>query len=246
MKDGRTFSQTFLFWNSSQSEHRKHMTTVKNPGEINLVVLSPLDTTASETQTIQRRIRGRPRTFSIDAAIDRGINLFWTFGYEATSIGMICKALNITAPSFYAAFGSKDEFFRAVLNAYELKYWSDASSLFLETTDIKKAIRDYFLWAANIMGNKTKCRGCLIAQTASSSIEAVRSYAQTKRRKLKELFSKRITEAIACGAIHPVTDSNACALGLTALLSGMAIDARNGEPVETLEHYAQAALALID
>ena len=53
------------------------------------------------------------------------------------------------------------------------------------------------------------------------------------------------TTRIACGTIHPATDSNACALGLTALLSGMAIDARNGESVETLEHYAQAALALI-
>ena len=221
------------------------MRTAKNPDENNLVDLSAPDTTASETQPIKRTIRGRPRTFSIDAAVDLGIDLFWTFGYEATSIGMICKALNITAPSFYAAFGSKAEFFRAVLNAYERKYWSDASSRFLETTDIKKAIRNYFLWAASVMSNKTKCRGCLIAQTAGSSIEAARSYAQTKRRKLKGLFNKRISEAIACGTIHPATDSNACALGLTALLSGMAIDARNGESVETLEHYAQAALALI-
>ncbi len=221
------------------------MRTAKNPDENNLVDLSAPDTTASETQPIKRTIRGRPRTFSIDAAVDLGIDLFWTFGYEATSIGMICKALNITAPSFYAAFGSKDEFFRAVLNAYERKYWSDASSRLLETTDIKKAIRNYFLWAASVMSNKTKCRGCLIAQTAGSSIEAARSYAQTKRRKLKGLFNKRISEATACGTIHQATESNASALGLTALLSGMAIAARNGESAETLEHYAQAALALI-
>ena len=53
---------------------------------------------------------GRPRSFDRDAAIEQALHLFWQQGYESTSLAQLKDAIagGITAPSFYAAFGSKE------------------------------------------------------------------------------------------------------------------------------------------
>lgn len=53
---------------------------------------------------------GRPRTFDRDQAVEQAMHLFWQHGYDATSLSQLKAGLGggISAPSFYAAFGSKD------------------------------------------------------------------------------------------------------------------------------------------
>src|SRR5437588_13033177 len=68
------------------------------------------------------RPRGRPRAFDRDAALDRALGLFWTQGFEGTSIADLTEALDINPPSLYAAFGSKEELFREALDRYIRAY----------------------------------------------------------------------------------------------------------------------------
>ncbi len=62
--------------------------------------------------------RGRPREFDEAEALDCALELFWRQGYEGTSIADLRTAIGITAPSLYAAFGSKEELYRRVLERY--------------------------------------------------------------------------------------------------------------------------------
>ena len=61
---------------------------------------------------------GRPRAFDVDKALDSALELFWTHGYEGTSLAMLTEAMGINVPSLYAAFGNKETLFRKALERY--------------------------------------------------------------------------------------------------------------------------------
>src|SRR6476659_2545331 len=78
-----------------------------------------------------KAIRGRPRAFCMDKALDAALDLFWRKGYEGTSIVDLTEAMGINPPSLYAAFGGKEALFRQALDRYEAKhavFWNDALS----------------------------------------------------------------------------------------------------------------------
>jgi AcrR family transcriptional regulator len=72
---------------------------------------------------------GRPREFDIDEAIDIALDLFWRNGYEKTSLSDLTGALKISPPSFYFAFGSKEQLFKKALDRYasvQIRHFEEA------------------------------------------------------------------------------------------------------------------------
>src|SRR4051794_29797280 len=64
-------------------------------------------------------VRGRPREFCVEHALATALRVFWSKGYEGTSLTDLTNAMGITRPSLYAAFGNKESLFRKALDLYE-------------------------------------------------------------------------------------------------------------------------------
>ncbi|TMH32531.1 MAG: TetR/AcrR family transcriptional regulator [Betaproteobacteria bacterium] len=65
------------------------------------------------------RLRGRPRGFDREAALERAMEVFWRQGYEGTSITDLTRAMRINPPSLYAAFGDKERLYLEALERYQ-------------------------------------------------------------------------------------------------------------------------------
>src|SRR5688500_2590807 len=63
--------------------------------------------------------RGRPRSFDRDEALRKAMRLFWEVGYDGATLERLQSGMGIVAaPSFYAAFGSKEQLFREAIDLY--------------------------------------------------------------------------------------------------------------------------------
>ncbi|HEX4533759.1 MAG TPA: helix-turn-helix domain-containing protein, partial [Rhizomicrobium sp.] len=49
------------------------------------------------------------------------MEVFWRHGYEGASLADLTESMGINSPSLYAAFGSKEGLFRAVLERYDAR-----------------------------------------------------------------------------------------------------------------------------
>ncbi|MEO3798054.1 helix-turn-helix domain-containing protein [Nonomuraea sp. B10E15] len=60
----------------------------------------------------------RTREFDTEAAVSRAMELFWTRGYEATTVRDLTQLLGLGQGSLYAAFGDRDGLYGPRLKHY--------------------------------------------------------------------------------------------------------------------------------
>jgi AcrR family transcriptional regulator len=132
----------------------------------------------------QKRGRGRPRSFDVDAALDRAVEIFWKNGYEGADLTALTKAMGINRPSLYVAYGDKRAlFFKAV----ERYYRTVASVPLPAATDGKCPNLSFFTEAVlNLFYHHKQSRGCLIACVLADQANAH----EDARAILKELIAR--------------------------------------------------------
>src|SRR4029453_6387021 len=62
--------------------------------------------------------RGRPRSFDVEAAVERAMDVFWSRGYHATALPDLLRATKLSRGSLYAAFGDKHSLFLLALDRF--------------------------------------------------------------------------------------------------------------------------------
>ncbi len=86
------------------------------------------------------RPRGRPRSFDRATALEKALMAFWENGYEATSVSDLTRAMDIGAPSLYAAFGDKRSLFEEVVQVYGARYGAFTERALAEEPTARAAV----------------------------------------------------------------------------------------------------------
>ena len=192
------------------------------------------------------RRRGRPRAFDRDAALCKAVRLFWSRGFEATSLADLTAELGIGAPSLYAAFGSKEAFYAEALQRYardnEAYVWAE----FRAAATAREAVRAFLADSADALtgGVADMPRGCMVtlSQVGSEGHEALGDLIRAARAQTMARLLARIDDGVAAGDVPATADRRALARFVQTTQAGMSILARDGATGPELQAVAAIAM----
>jgi AcrR family transcriptional regulator len=188
-------------------------------------------------------LTGRPREFDIDSALERAMKLFWRQGYEGTSLTDLTRELELTRPSLYAAFGSKERLFLRALDLYEARAGYRLAAMAAPTA--LAYARALLEGAANLHGDKKNPPGCLGVQGAlacAPDSDSIR-HELIRRRKIGEnMIQDRLRRARAEGDLPAEADPANLARYLSIVIYGITIQAAGGATRKELRNVAKLAL----
>ena len=187
---------------------------------------------------------GRPREFDIDEALGRAMQVFWERGYEGVSLTDLTKAMGITKPSLYAAFGDKKELFRKALERYA-EGPADYVTRALEEPTARGVAEAVVRGAVRTTTRPGGPAGCLSVQGALASSEAgqpARDMLIEWRNASMLRIEERLQRAVDEGDLPHDADPRRLARYLGTVTSGIAVQAASGLGRDELQGIADMAL----
>jgi len=192
------------------------------------------------------RPRGRPRTFDRQAALDAAMELFWRHGYEGTSIADLTAAMGFTPPTLYAAFGSKEDLYREVIQHFLLRSERQRMEAALNQTSAYAMLRYYLYAAAESFTDPSTPAGCMVATAALQCAVENQPIVQEVARIRHQMFIgfvERLDVAKRNQELPETIDSLALANFYTAIVQGMSVQAIDGASSADLIAVADLALS---
>lgn len=178
--------------------------------------------------------RGRPRRFDPDEALVQAQRLFHEKGYDGVSVADLTQALGIRPPSFYAAFGSKAELYRKVLERYALSGALPLRQILAADQPLGVALTQLLEEAARSYAADPQAAGCLVLQGTHCDDPQARAAAQAYHLAAQEFIRSRI-------AARQPQQAQELADFVATTMAGLSASARHGQSLERL--LASARLA---
>src|SRR5690349_3621214 len=120
----------------------------------------PVHSSACERSTTISGV-GRKRGFDVDEALEAALSTFWERGYEASSMQVLCAAMEVAPGSAYVAFGGKRELFVAALRLYTETVSAEAVARITSAASGWQGVCDYFDHLVDAMVDGRRRWGCL-------------------------------------------------------------------------------------
>jgi AcrR family transcriptional regulator len=179
---------------------------------------------------------GRPRNFDRDHAVEQAMHLFWQHGYDATSLAQLKAGLGggISAPSFYAAFGSKEALFDECVQRYLATYAQVTECLWDETLLPRQALETALRQSVRMQCEDGHPKGCMVAlgvMSAPSPENARVADALTQSRvRTRAGILACVERAVRAGQLPEQTQAMVMASVFDSFLQGVSILARDNVP----------------
>lgn len=195
---------------------------------------------------------GRPRTFDRDAAITQAMHLFWEHGYDATSLSQLKASIGggITAPSFYAAFGSKQALFTEVMERYLTNHGRVTDSLFDQTLPPREAIELTLRRSAKMQCEPDHPKGCLVSlglmSACSEESKTISAPLARARDMNRAALVACVERAIEAGELPRTVMPETLAAVFDSFMLGLSTLARDGVSHDTLDAAITQIMGLWD
>ena len=196
---------------------------------------------------ISKRPRGRPKGFIPDEALDRAVEMFWEHGYEGVNVDRIARAVNVTKPALYRAFGDKSTLLLKAVERYALTYGTPKMAAFQAEPDIHKAVTAFCEATVDSCTGEARS-GCMMAAAALGQSERVTEIRSRLKKGLTgsaDIFAKRFEREIKAGRLSRTPSAKVRGRVLVDLLQGLQLRAKVGIAREQLLQDARSYVPLI-
>lgn len=195
-----------------------------------------------------KKCRGRPKVFDREAALDKALTLFWTHGYEGTSLADLVAATGAKAPTLYAEFVNKEGLFRAAMERYVEKFsaWREAA-LGDDQLPVDRAIEAYFRATAACFTERDYPGGCffICTSTALSAASAeIATMLQQQHQSQEHVLKDFLLARQQRGELSASVNIPALSRYLSCMLQGMSVRAREGVERDDLESIIDTLMAM--
>ncbi len=191
----------------------------------------------------------RPKEFDTQEVLDQALQVFWSKGYEASSLTDLLGAMGLSKSSFYETFGSKHELYLAALDRYRDTEGASLIALLEGPTPARAAIETAFghlIEAAKAKGEK---RGCFLNNCATElgahDPQAAGRVAQGMAR-IEQAFARAVARGQTAGEIASERGAEELGRYLYCILLGLTVMAKAGRDARAMEDVVRFALEALD
>lgn len=196
-----------------------------------------------------QRLRGRPREFDMDTALDAALRVFSERGYHAASISELTDAMDLAAGSVYKAFGDKRGIFLAAFDHYRhVRRGLIDERIAAAATGYEKVRAVLTFYAESSFGPQGR-QGCLVVGSATELAlfdeEAANRVAFAFDAN-EQLLVDLIYLGQRDGSVPARLDVENTARTLLCLMKGMRLIGKTGRDRQQMISIAETAMTLLN
>lgn len=194
-------------------------------------------------------LRGRPREFDVNQALDGAIPVFAAKGFNGVSVPDLARAMGVSAGSLYKAFPDKKAIFVAALERYIAVRRQELEARLKNVETARQAISEILHVYADLSFGPGGRIGCLVvasnvelSSTHQDIAERIARQLSTYERRFADLIGQGHRDASIPGHVDPQTTATL----LLCITQGMRVIGKTGLDHPAPEALVQRALSLLD
>jgi len=192
---------------------------------------------------------GRPIEFDQEMVLESAMQLFWTKGYEISSLQMLLNTMNISKSSFYQTFESKKSLFQQCLLRYRKTLAGTLDQRKQNIGNGKLFITSLFFDLALDTNSLDSKRGCFLMNTANEFGQTdcdISALVKESMNELTGIFEQSIVKAQESGEIPKEKDAHRLALYFISSISGIKNMIKAGASEKDVEKIVETLLVALD
>jgi TetR/AcrR family transcriptional repressor of nem operon len=191
----------------------------------------------------------RPREFDADTAIDRAMEIFWSNGYETTSLDDLCEVMQLSRSSLYATFGSKRNLLLLSVDRYVEQRNPLLAAALAQPLPVREAFAALARQFIDQIVSGPGRRGCFLGNCAAELPRGDRAALARVRRGLEATqatFADALDRARARGELRPDADVQALARFMMSGFQGLRLVGKVNSDRAVLEDIITTMLECLE
>jgi len=185
------------------------------------------------------------RQFDEEAVLGKVLDVFWTCGWQATSMADLAQATEVQRGSLYHAYGGKEQLFVLAFERYAARVLEEVQEA-LDAPSARQALQRFFDVLIVSMTGDAPPRGCFTTRTAVES-DVAGPAIQARVRALLDRLEAVISHAMSRDTVRSslVVPPEHAAQMLIVFTRGLAVIERLNHDPEQLREMASQMIGLL-